>query len=672
MNKRKFEMKTWKPFLLLFLCAFFVVFVRAQDVFKTIQSGDLEALKTLLDKNPELIHAKDKEGDSTLTWAVVSRNIEIARFLIENGAEINESNQQGYTPLHWAAIRASSEMAKLLIQNGANMNICDYENQTPLHKAGITGNVDVAKVLVEEGADIDIKDAYGRTPLLVTARERGNIDVIRILLERGADINARDNFQDTPLTLAAWRGFKNVVDLFIEKSADIPSGEIGRQLVVNATAKGLDNLFNHLLGKGIDLEIKDEFSGSLLHSASRGGSEEIVKTLIEKKFAIDEPDFFGWTPLHYAAERGHNEVVKRLLDSAADINKRNLKGESAFNIAIKKGEKETAKILVDRGASQNPAEFPRLKGEYFGQKKPGEEPELFARGIVSDKEFSHSTIIFSPDGREAFWPSSEEIPGTGYTRGIILHSKQKNGYWQRPKKASFSGDKGDGEPFFSIDGKRLYFISRRPFSGEGEPIDENIWYVERKDGGWSDPLPFSETINSQEVHWQFSLDAENSLYFGSSAGDGMGLSDIYCSRYVSGEYTKPENLGCNINSEHGEFSPFIASDGSYLIFSRYEAGGQRIGLFISFRKKAGSWTRPVDMGKPINDSGRSLCTSLSPDGKYIFYLGNREGISGMYWMKIDRLIEKLKKEALEGYIYAQSDKPQISTRNIYIGSAEKH
>ena len=438
-----------------------------------------------------------------------------------------------------------------------------------------------------------------------------------------------------------------MVDLLIKKGTDIPSGEIGKQLVVNAAANGLDNLFNHLLGKGIDLGIRDEFGGSLLHSASRGGSEEIVNILIEKKFAVDEPDVYGWVPLHYAAEKGHKEVIWALLESGADINKRNLKGESAYNIALREKQKETAKILIEKGASQSPVNFPQLKGEYFGQTKPGELPVLFARGIVSDKEFSHSPVVFSPDGLEAFWTSSEEIPGTGYTRNIILHSKQKNGYWQMPEKAPFSGDEGDGEPFFSIDGNRLYFISRRPISGEGEPVDENIWYAERKDKGWSDPQPISEVISSQEMHWQFSLDAKNNVYFGSSSGGGRGLSDIYCSRYIKGEYTKPEILGSSINSNHGEFSPFIAPDGSYLIFSRHGADNERIGLFISFRKRDGSWTEAMDMGKPINDSGMSLCTSLSPDGRYIFYLGERDGISGIYWMKINRIIEKLKKEVLK-------------------------
>lgn len=152
-------MKKLKPFLLFTGCLFIIVSVTAQDVFKTIQSGNLDALEELLDRNPELVHAKDSEGDSTLTHAVVFRNIEMARFLIENGVKINESNLQGFTALHWAAIRAGSEMARLLIQNGAQTNICDYENQTPLHKAGASGNIEAAAVLVEEGADLEIRDA---------------------------------------------------------------------------------------------------------------------------------------------------------------------------------------------------------------------------------------------------------------------------------------------------------------------------------------------------------------------------------------------------------------------------------------------------------------------------------------------------------------------------------
>ncbi|MCK4345558.1 MAG: ankyrin repeat domain-containing protein [Bacteroidales bacterium] len=620
----------------------------AQDIFETINNGDFEAVKELLEKTPELIKTRDNEGDSPLTWAVTTDNIKIARYLIKQGAEINSSNKDGRTPLHWAAIRATKDMAELLIENGADINSLDYDKHTPLHNAGTRGNVEVAKLLVEKGVDLEIKDDYGRTPLILTARERGNIDIIRILIDSGANIDERDKFNDSSLDLAAWRGYRDVVSLLIDHGARINiTGENGKLLLINAVSNGLDNLFSKLMEKEADLKIKDSRGGNLLHAASQGGSEKIVETLINKDLNLNQSDIFGWTPLHYASEKGHSNVVKILLEKGADIHARNIKGESAYNISAKNERQEIIVLLVQKGANQDPVKFPPLKGNYFGQIKQKEGPELFASGIVADKMGSHSPIVFSPDNKEAFWPSSVEIPGTGYTRGIILFSKQVNGNWILPEVAKFSSDYGDGEPFFSIDGSRLYFISRRPFSDEGRAIDENIWYIERQNKGWSDPKPFSEIINNWEMHWQFSLDKNNNVYFGSGAGGGMGMGDIYCSKYINGEYTTPGNLGANVNSKNGEFSPLIAPDSSFLIFTRNNMEKQKIGLFISFKKKDGTWTLAKDMGNIINGSGRSICSTLSPDGKYLFYLGNENGMSGIFWIQVDQIIEEHRKEELK-------------------------
>ena len=641
-------MKNLKPIFVIILVLMHTFQSNGQDIFETINNGDLETVKSILEKDPELIKARDNVGDSPLTWAVTTNNIEIARYLIKQGAEINASNQDGRTPIHWVVIRAGADMAELLIENGADINIVDYDKHTPLHNAGTRGNVEVAKLLVEKGADLEIKDDYGRTPLILTAREMGNIDIIRILIDSGANINARDNFNDTALDLAAWRDYREVVKLLIDKGAEIHiDGENSKFLLINAVSNGLDYLFSKLMEIGTDLNIKDSRGGNLLHAASQGGSDKIVEILINKNFNLNQADIFGWTPLHYASEKGHINVVKKLLEKGADINTRNKKGESAYNISVKKAGQEIVKLLAENGANQDLVKFPALKGEYFGQLKNSKGPELFAPGIVSDKESSHSPIVFSPNGKEAFWPLSVEIPGTGYTRGILLHSKQVNGYWQLPEVAQFSGDMGEGEPFFSIDGNRLYFISRRPFSGEGGAIDENIWYVEQQENGWSEPKPFSDVINSQEMHWQFSLDSENNIYFGSGAGGGMGMGDIYCSKFVNGKYATPENLGSNINSKNGEFSPFIAPNGSFLIFTRNIMEKQKIGLFISFKKKDGTWTLAKDMGNIINGSGRSICSTLSQDGKYLFYLGSENGISGMYWVQVDQIIKELKPKELK-------------------------
>ncbi len=52
------------------------------------------------------------------------------------------------------------------------------------------------------------------------------------------------------------------------------------------------------------------------------------------------------------------------------------------------------------------SDFPVLRGPYLGQKPPGDVPELFAPGIVSDVYFEHSGAVFTPDGKELFWSTA--------------------------------------------------------------------------------------------------------------------------------------------------------------------------------------------------------------------------------------------------------------------------
>ena len=101
--------------------------------------------------------------------------------------------------------------------------------------------------------------------------------------------------------------------------------------------------------------------------------------------------------------------------------------------------------------------------------------------------------------------------------------------------------------------------------------------LDRTATGWSEPRPLDEAVNSQQMHWQFSLDRSGNLYFPSAAPGGFGMDDIYMARITAGKYEKPVNLGEPVNSAAGETTPIIAPDGSYLIYSR------QYDLWVSFR-----------------------------------------------------------------------------------------
>jgi Tol biopolymer transport system component len=213
----------------------------------------------------------------------------------------------------------------------------------------------------------------------------------------------------------------------------------------------------------------------------------------------------------------------------------------------------------------------------------------------------------------------------------MLGTTNKKGKWTYPAPPEFIG--GD-VPFFSPNGKRLYFISRKPVK-KGGSRKENIWFVERTKTGWSEPRPIDPIVNSAPMHWQFSIDRNGTFYIGS--GDGR----ILVSPIKNRKYQNPvdfRKLYHNDSVKGG--SPFISPDGDYLIFSKNND------LHITFRKPDGTWTQAQDLGDDINSASYDLCPMVTPDGKYLIYLTTRMGDSGPHWVAIEDTINNLRKKAL--------------------------
>ncbi len=609
----------------------------ADQIHELAQKGDLEGVKNLIAQNPELVNARDKHGRTPLHWACRGVHLEVVKFLVDKGADVNVEDSNKVVPLHSLAIRNSASAIAILVAKGANVDIKDYGGQTALHHAAINDAADATALLIKEGAEIESRDDYQRTPLILCARQSGGPETIRILLEAGANINARDKFQASSLVLAAWRGKKEVVDILMDAGADVASGGREAQFLLSiAASQGLSRLFDAVTKAGGDPTFKLSNGGTLMHSAASGDSIEILEILIDKGLDINLKDNYGWTPLHYAARNGRVENVERLIAEGANINARSIMGQSPLNTADELRQDKVRALLIDKGAEDKPIQFPVLKGDYMGQKPPGDTPELFAPGIVSSIWGLHSTAAFSPDGNIVMWAPMIEIPGRIYSIGGILMSERKKGRWTIPRFTPFTGDEDGDVPFFSPDGKRVYFMSRKPLPDEPQTRKERIWYVNRIAEGWSSPKPVDPSVNDYPHHWQISVDAGHTIYFSSSVPEGHGEGDIYCSKLVNGKWQRPTNLGPPINTDKSEEMPFIAPSGSYLLFSR------NYDLYISYRKEGGGWTEPVNLGEPINSPGIDICPIVTPDGKYLFFLSQRGGESHIWWVNAG-FIKKLKK-----------------------------
>jgi ankyrin repeat protein len=550
--------------------------------------------------------------------------VKLKSLLADNPALIGSRDGNGLTPLHAACQEKRSDAVALLLAAGADVKTVDAEKYTPLHRAAFVGDAECCRLLLEAGADPKAVESMGRTPLMLACGFGHELAAVKRLVAGGSDVNALAAGGDSVLLSTIFYGKREIIDFLIASGARLPENgrSIGTALVVSAR-NGQEAVFRLALEAAAKLGMRPEGIVSL-HDAASGGSAEIGRLLLAKGADADGRNMYGMTPLHAAADGGRTEFVRLLLERGAKIDEPDRMGRTAWNLARDNKHAETADLLKARGASTAAPKFPELRGPWLGQPDPGDTPAVFAPGIVSGYDFDseHSPVAFAPDGNEAYW--------TKKFRGPLMFSKRIGGLWTPPRPAPFNSPWGDGEPFITPDGKRLYFLSFRPLQPGGRSDKENIWYIERRSDGWSDPMPESSAVNAFDHHWLISVSADGTLYFSAVREGGFGGRDIYASRLVDGVHEAPRNLGPVINSAANDLTPFIAPDGSYLLFAtqgRPDAPGQ-FRFCLSFRDGAG-WTKPVGLGEQIDRVQMALDPMVTPDGRFMLFLGQGD----IYWVR---------------------------------------
>ena len=285
-------------------------------------------------------------------------------------------------------------------------------------------------------------------------------------------------------------------------------------------------------------------------------------------------------------------------------------------------------MLATSGADVGAPRFPELTGNYLGQKPPGRVPEEFAVGIVGGHFNVHSSIVFSPDGREAYW--SESIPprDSGYGTGRTLASRRDGDRWTYPQRAMAGSLPLEDVPVVSADGKKIYDMARRPLQGGSTAGKENIWVADRTANGWGEPRPLDPVVNALPQHWQFWVDREGAVYFSSN---WKGATGLFRSRLAGGRYAEPESLAGQFEAARTGEMPFVAPDGGYMLFSK------DADLWVSFRGADGRWGSALSLGAPVNTPGRESLPVASPDGRYLFFVRGYQ----VYWVDAG-VIEELR------------------------------
>ncbi|MDO8952783.1 MAG: ankyrin repeat domain-containing protein, partial [Draconibacterium sp.] len=290
-------MKALKSILVFAVLLLIAVSSRGQDIFDAIRNGDLTKVKELVEKDPQLVAARNARQSTPLHIAAVYDNAEIAKYLIEKGSDVNIQNGNFYSPLMFAGIK----VAKLLVEKGADLNYISQYGGSAIAESLERGRINVAEYLLDKGVIIpDINTKQGKDMLFAALRigsvkyldkclligldpmlesdsksnlihfaaESNSIELINRLIELGVLVNKANLYGWTPLHAAANSGNKSVVELFIQKRLDRNARTIDGKTPYNLAAENkMTDVVNYLDSIGAD---KDPQKFPILRNAYFG------------------------------------------------------------------------------------------------------------------------------------------------------------------------------------------------------------------------------------------------------------------------------------------------------------------------------------------------------------------------------------------------------------------
>jgi outer membrane protein OmpA-like peptidoglycan-associated protein len=192
----------------------------------------------------------------------------------------------------------------------------------------------------------------------------------------------------------------------------------------------------------------------------------------------------------------------------------------------------------------------------------------------------------------------------------------------KPLNAAVNTRNAEYCPIISVDGKSLIF--NRVVNGQED------FYISRMENEvWQAATPIEE-LNSpyNEGASSFSADGQYMVFTACNRPEGLGQCDLFFAFRQNGQWETPRNLGTPVNSRHWDSQPSLSSDGRVLVFASDRPGGQGgRDLWWTQKTDAGTWADPVNLGENINTSGDEQSPFFHADGKTLYFMS--DGWPGM-------------------------------------------
>lgn len=247
------------------------------------------------------------------------------------------------------------------------------------------------------------------------------------------------------------------------------------------------------------------------------------------------------------------------------------------------------------------------------RERPEVDVQLIGEGTVSTgaPEFAAS---FTPDGDTLYFTRSS----ADRSSLRIFRAVRDSAGWREPEVAPFSGTHPDVDPFVTPDGARIYFSSQRP-----APVGAaryNTWWVDREDGGWSEPRTAGPPLNSRASDVFVTATRDGAVYFSSRRG---GSQRIWRTRQTDAGWTQPEAQEFG-NRRGGAGNPLVGPDGSYMVITFLGPGGSP-DLFLVCRTETG-WSAPRPLPRGVNSDHPDFAPGLHPPDDRLVFTSERPGV----------------------------------------------
>lgn len=288
--------------------------------------------------------------------------------------------------------------------------------------------------------------------------------------------------------------------------------------------------------------------------------------------------------------------------------------------------------------------------------------------VINTKYTEYNPVVSADESTMAF---TALRPNTGKTRTAdkfieeVYISYNSSGTWSEPKVIPIASEYNVGTAGISADGHRMLIF----MGGVNDP--GSLFVIERSGESWSKPSILANTINTPKyLESTASITPDGKVvYFASDRMGGIGGMDIYkVEKNADGSWSKPVNLGPDVNSKANEDAPFIHPDQRTLFFTSdgYNSMGGR-DIFKTMLVN-GRWTRPENMGYPINTPANDNYFTLIADGTRGYFSSDRKGGQGeqdIYYIDMPEESRNIPLTMLKGKIMnAETGKPMKT--KIYV------